>query len=205
MPMILDQAAAPSATVVAPSQPREVTGQLMAKPMWLGAPRKEDFEHFYPQEAGRRGFSAIVVLSCKARPTGELVGCEAATEGDYAKDFREAALHLAPLYRMKYPPPGDEPVRFRIRFYIPANRLPMVKVTQPGAREGLVDINCRVGDSGAFDNCFPEDEELHRPDLYDAAYKVAARIAVPHGYLAGARVILPIHVVPPASTSALRP
>jgi TonB family protein len=190
----------PPAVLSAPAKPQDALAvsshDLLQRPAWWAKPGPEDLARFYPREAASRGFDGLVMLTCAPAPTGELRNCQADADGPYAKDFREAALNLAPLFRMRAPPTDGTRISLPIHFSIPANELPRMRVVQPGAREGDVRLNCRIAADGGFENCLVEDAEEPRPDLRDAAIKVAAKIAAPRGLITGVRVILPLHVVP---------
>lgn len=160
-----------------------------------GTAAPADFDRLYPPDAAARGYEAEVELQCRAAADGKLLDCGARYLGPYADQFKDAAVQLASPYRLS----GQgacSTVTFSIRFLIRASNLPPVRAAQPGAREGAVDLDCRVSETGDLENCFVALSDAGRADLYDAAFKVGARLAAPKGAPHGLRVVVPIHVVP---------
>lgn len=168
---------------------------------WVRKPTEADMARFYPAGAAAAGYGASVMLACKVRPNGTLTDCDAkSADGPYANEFRAAALKAANIFQMTpntaAGPAEPSTVNIPIVFTFVANALPPIRVVQPGSREGHVQVNCRVSGKGVLENCLPDKTDPGRADLYDAAFKAAARIGLPPALPSGTRILLPVHVVP---------
>ncbi len=77
----------------APAPPR-------GAPVWLRRPTGEDLARYFPDIAVEAGVGGRAVISCRAMATGELAQCEVVSETPAGFRFGEAALRLAPLFRL---------------------------------------------------------------------------------------------------------
>lgn len=75
------------------------------KPDWLEIPSGDDMAAFYPARAARREISGKVTMVCKVKADGRLSDCRIAAETPKGEAFGQAALRLAPKFRMI--PPDD--------------------------------------------------------------------------------------------------
>ena len=92
-------------------------------PAWIAAPTITDVKAVYPPQARQERVEGTVILSCKVTATGDLQGCSVLKESSPGVGFAQAALALAPKYRMN-PKASDGssmegatvalPVRFQI-------------------------------------------------------------------------------------------
>ncbi|MGZ3378423.1 MAG: energy transducer TonB [Phenylobacterium sp.] len=90
-------ASAPAATPLSPaSRPSVVTN-----PDWLRKPTGEDMSKFYPTAAAAARIEGRVVLRCSVNAAGDLMDCSTSGEEPMAQGFAEAALSLAPFFKMR--------------------------------------------------------------------------------------------------------
>lgn len=75
--------------------------RLLATPDWIRRPTSDDLVRFYPEPAGKHGLSGRAVMSCKVTDDGTLTACGIDSELPRAEGFGEAALRMAPLFRMR--------------------------------------------------------------------------------------------------------
>ncbi|AZS19474.1 TonB family protein [Caulobacter sp. FWC26] len=75
------------------------------KPDWLEIPSGDDMAAFYPARAARREISGKVTMVCTVKADGRLSDCRIAAEAPKGEGFGQAALRLAPKFRMI--PPDD--------------------------------------------------------------------------------------------------
>ncbi len=76
-----------------------------SRPDWLEKPTSEDLAAYYPRQAQRKNLSGKVMMSCTVKADGQLEACEILEETPPGERFGEAALKMAPKFRMT--PPGD--------------------------------------------------------------------------------------------------
>lgn len=101
----LDPAPAPSpgpatagpAPVAAPA-PRAKT---ILRPDWLRRPNAYDMADYYPPRAVRQHREGTAVIACTVTEAGGLTACSVAGETPSGWGFGEAALRMAPLFRMR--------------------------------------------------------------------------------------------------------
>ena len=96
------------------------------KPDWLEKPSGDDMAAFYPARAPRREISGKVTMVCQVKTDGRLSDCRIASETPMGEQFGQAALRLAPKFRMIPPDdlrdnPGE--VTIPIVFQIPERSL----------------------------------------------------------------------------------
>ena len=75
------------------------------RPDWLEKPSGDDMAAFYPPRAARRDISGKVTMVCQVKGDGRLSECRIASETPAGEQFGQAALRLAPKFRMI--PPDD--------------------------------------------------------------------------------------------------
>lgn len=73
----------------------------IVKPSWAALPTSASIREYYPKAARKAQVSGRVVLACAVSADGSLVDCKAEETSPPGWGFDEAALRLAPLFRMK--------------------------------------------------------------------------------------------------------
>ena len=81
---------------VAPTVPVVVTTGK-----WERRPSGDDMARVYPDSAQRKNLSGRVILSCTVTSEGSLANCTSSDEEPAGEGFGEAALKMAPLFKMK--------------------------------------------------------------------------------------------------------
>jgi periplasmic protein TonB len=71
----------------------------ITNPQWLSRPGAREFERFYPARARERAKEGRVTLDCLVRANGA-IGCTVADETPAGWGFGEAALKIAPSFRL---------------------------------------------------------------------------------------------------------
>ena len=84
----------PAATASA-SQP-----QAGHHPRWVRTPSPDEFSWAYPPEAARSGIGGRATMACQVTAQGTLSPCRVVAEDPPGRGFGEAALKLAPYFRM---------------------------------------------------------------------------------------------------------
>ncbi|HEX7948132.1 MAG TPA: energy transducer TonB [Phenylobacterium sp.] len=117
MPIDGGKARIPIRFVAPPPEPIE-------NPDWLPPPAQADPLRYYPEVAQKRGVEGAATIACIVTAQGALTGCKVETETPAGWGFGEAALQLAPLFRMKpkakdSAPVAGRPVSIPIRFKLP--------------------------------------------------------------------------------------
>jgi len=74
---------------------------VVGQPQWTALPTVEDFTAALPADASKAGVDATVVLDCRVEPDGGLGGCTVASEEPAGHELGQAALSLAPKFRVK--------------------------------------------------------------------------------------------------------
>jgi len=74
---------------------------VVGQPQWTSLPTVEDFTAALPADASKAGVDALVVLDCKVEADGGLGGCKVASEEPSGHALGQAALTLAPKFRVK--------------------------------------------------------------------------------------------------------
>jgi TonB family protein len=100
-------------------------------PDWVRRPTGADVANAYPERAHRQGVSGDAVIGCKVGADGGVHDCKVLVEQPTGWAFGNAALRLAPFFRLRpgsWTPSPDQPdlripVRFRIFDNIPRSRL----------------------------------------------------------------------------------
>lgn len=92
---------ATAALAQTPPAPPPAEPPLIRKPVWEELPPMEMVDKAFPQAALDKGLGGKVVLSCGVLDTGRLESCAVKSETPPGEGFGEAALSLAPSFRMK--------------------------------------------------------------------------------------------------------
>ena len=72
-----------------------------AKPDWLKKPTADQLHAVWPTKAMKSGLSGEAIISCKVTTAGALEACKVRSEKPEGAGFGDAALLLAPSFRMK--------------------------------------------------------------------------------------------------------
>lgn len=70
-------------------------------PYWLQRPGGADMARYYPEQAIKRGLSGRVLIVCGVAADGSLAACRVDSELPQGEKFGEAALRMAPLFKMR--------------------------------------------------------------------------------------------------------
>ncbi len=95
---MLMQAASPASSQAAaggPSAPTSVTDAS-----WLRKPKADDMARVFPERAVRANQGGRAAITCAVTATGDLENCRVTEESPADFGFGEAALKLAPLFKM---------------------------------------------------------------------------------------------------------
>jgi protein TonB len=89
---------------------------------WVATPTGQDIANVYPPTAVEAGKGGAVLLDCRVATEGSLEACLVEIEDPVGLEFGQAALELAPLFRMaRTAPDGSETAGRRIRIPIMFN------------------------------------------------------------------------------------
>lgn len=96
---------------------------VVSNPEWTRRPDAQDLRRFYPREAMRKGLPGRAVISCGVNAEGLLIDCSVYEETPPGEGFGEAALKMAPLFKMSPQTPNGQSVaggsvRIPLRFSI---------------------------------------------------------------------------------------
>lgn len=89
--------APPPAPPAPPAPPKPV----VAQPVWEARPTGADVAAVYPRDALNAGLSGRVILMCKTTEAGLLAECSTRGETPAGNGFAEAALKLAPKFKIR--------------------------------------------------------------------------------------------------------
>jgi len=97
---------------------------MVTDPEWVQSPVAPQLTEYYPSGAKRAGIPGRVVLSCDVAEEGTLSDCAAEEVYPANQGFAEAALRLAPYFRMRPldkegQPVGGRPIRITVGFRLP--------------------------------------------------------------------------------------
>ncbi|WP_296595611.1 energy transducer TonB [Phenylobacterium sp.] len=106
-----------------PDQPQAAPASEILGPKWLKRPTGEDINRLYPKDAYRRGISGRATISCSVTGEGTLTGCQVLEEAPLEEGFGDAALRMAPSFKMQALTPQGQTVaggtvKIPIRFHI---------------------------------------------------------------------------------------
>ncbi len=73
---------------------------VISAPVWIRTPGGDDFTRVYPVVARQQGLAGGATLNCRIDAGGLLHTCTVANEAPAKAGFGQAALALAPAYRM---------------------------------------------------------------------------------------------------------
>ena len=152
------------------SQPATAPAPAAAAPTWLSRPTAADVERVYPPEALKQALGGLARLQCTVNAQGALEACRVAAEEPDNAGFGQAALQLAPLFKMvpQAALTGTKltiPIRFGST---PAAPTPVSWLRRPtadditkvypkaafdSATDGAVTLGCKVGDGGRLEDC----------------------------------------------------
>jgi TonB family protein len=76
------------------------TPPLLPSPHWVRTPNGDDFARVYPSAAMRRGIEGHTTMRCDVKADGTLTNCVVTEETPKGAGFGDAALKLAPKFRM---------------------------------------------------------------------------------------------------------
>jgi TonB family protein len=105
--------------------------QLITKPDWIEAPSAALVAEVYPEIAQRTEQGGDVVLQCAVEASGHVTDCSTIYESPAGLKFGEAALSLAPVFKMRPAAINGKavsgalvriPIRFRIAIDQPARQ-----------------------------------------------------------------------------------
>ena len=189
---------AASAVVV---QSAGVDEQVVARPDWIGKPGGADVARNFPERAMASGLSGKATLQCRVSSQGGLEACEVEDEMPVGRGFREAALHLAALFRMKaHDQDGQETAGRKVRIPI-LFRLPLTAVAGPvevvDARfaGATVEVDCRSSGT-KLDNCMAVNMSPSSRELSEAAVAVVS--SAQPGKMPSGRILLRLKFVAPS-------
>lgn len=76
-------------------------GAAQANPLWLQHPNADDIQKVYPRAAQPNRDTGVVELVCKVNAESRLEDCKIGSETPPDLGFGEAALKLAPKFKMR--------------------------------------------------------------------------------------------------------
>lgn len=85
---------------VTPPVPAAPAAPVTIAATWLKKPGPREFARFYPDHAVRLGLSGSATLSCAVTAAGTVRDCQVVGETPADQGFGQAALKLAPFFRM---------------------------------------------------------------------------------------------------------
>lgn len=108
-------AAAVSSAVAVTAAPAPTLTQVN----WVHTPTGQDIAAVYPPTAVEAGKGGAVLLDCRVAKEGSLEACQVEIEDPVGLEFGQAALELAPLFKMsETAPDGTDTAGRRIRIPI---------------------------------------------------------------------------------------
>ncbi|HYG27558.1 MAG TPA: TonB family protein [Caulobacteraceae bacterium] len=76
-------------------------GGAQASSIWQQHPNLQDIKKVYPRAAARNRNTAVVEITCKVNAESRLEDCKVASEQPAGQGFGEAALKLAPKFKLR--------------------------------------------------------------------------------------------------------
>jgi len=177
-----------------------------APPSWLTRPTAIDVQRVYPPDALKQALGGVARLQCTVTAQGTLDACKVSGEDPANAGFGQAALQLAPLFKMipQAALTGTKvtiPIRFGSTPATPTPvswvRLPtsddIVKVYPKPALDAAIDgaatIGCKVADGGRLEDCRIVSETPPNNGFGPAALKLAPLFQLSRG---GGMITVPI-------------
>lgn len=99
LPVFIESPPAIEATPEGLGAALETAPPRITNPRWLSRPGAREFERFYPARAREREKEGWVTLDCRVRADGA-IACVVATETPLGWGFGDAALKIAPSFRL---------------------------------------------------------------------------------------------------------
>lgn len=98
---------------------------VVTNPDWARRPTGDEVGRYYPEAAWREGVEGAATLSCRVEVTGSLKACAVVSETPAGAGFGDAALRLAPHFKMRPMTVNGQPVdggsvRIPLAFRLPA-------------------------------------------------------------------------------------
>jgi TonB family protein len=110
--------AVPGGTVVLPIRfrlPAPPVPGYVTNVRWLSIPGPQDMARGYPAKAFAAGVDGNATIECRVEPKGTLKDCFVASEQPTGYGMGEAALRLAPIFRMRPVPEASSPEGVSVR------------------------------------------------------------------------------------------
>lgn len=107
----------------APLLPATPAPEVVTTPDWMRRPSGADVSRVYPRGAMAKDLSGRASISCQVDTVGTLVDCVVTEEYPRDEGFGQAALQLAPYFKMRPMTRGGQPVgggtvRIPLRFTV---------------------------------------------------------------------------------------
>jgi protein TonB len=106
----LMSAAVLAAPAVAQTEANAAPPRLIEHPNWVRKPTGEDVARFYPPDAKKRHINGAAAIACTVTDEGLLTACQVLAEKPPGLGFGEAALKMAPIFRMRPTSKDGQPV-----------------------------------------------------------------------------------------------
>lgn len=90
----------------------------IVNPTWAELPAPEDMADAYPGFAGTAGLAGQASLACVGLPDGRLATCEVVWDAPEGLGFGQAALRVAPRFRLSPRTVDGEAAKSRVRFNV---------------------------------------------------------------------------------------
>lgn len=194
---------------------QDKTTPTVTRPRWISQPSGGDVDKYFPKRAQLDERSGLVRMACTVTADGRLSACRIEEETPVDFGFGEAALAMAPLFRMA-PETNDGqpvsgatvvvPISFRIDgtpYPTPAPsggpvwlRKPLAedvravfpKAALAKAQAGSVKLHCRIDAKGALTACKVVDEQPAKLGFGEAGLKLSRLYAMEPKTSSGASV-----------------
>lgn len=173
-----------------------LAGQNDEAPHWLRLPSAQLLSRAYPLQARQLGIEGGAAFTCTVAADGSLQACTVVREDPAGYGFGQAALSLAPLFRMTKRD-GGSPAGVKVTIPIQFRHL-RPDQTRP-ASDGIDPTAATVGAAATMDAAVPNDWRTiclsHRDDLEQAGAMAEAA-----GWM-----VAPDNLVPPLKNAIGKP